>query len=104
MKTKLRVPKAWNTTASASVEASSVDMSADTVDKLLCPITREPMKIVRIFYRNADGSMDPSYVAVHPESRVVLPLPNDLLQAYTAAHPLGETQPPAPVPTHPQFG
>lgn len=85
--TTLRVPKAWDSSkntltarkADPKAVSAAVDMSAETVDKLLCPVTREPMKIVRINYRNADGTMDPSYAAVHPESRVCLPLSNEML-------------------------
>lgn len=86
--TTLRVPKAWDPSkntltarkASDKTQVSAgVDMSADTVDKLLCPVTKEPMKIVRINYRNADGTLEPSYAAVHEESRVCLPLSNEML-------------------------
>jgi len=109
--TTLRVPKAWDSskntlTARKRPEpkpvSAGVDMSADTVNNLLCPVTRQPMKIVRIFYRNADGSMDPSFVAVHPESRVCLPLTNEKLAELTAQQPrqnvatMPNMPPPAP--------
>lgn len=70
--TNLRKPQQW------SVQAR-VDMSADTVSKQLCPVTKEPMEIVRCYFRRADGTMEPSFVAVHRKSRVVLPLPNEKL-------------------------
>lgn len=104
MTTTLRMPKAWEAhknslTArkdSPKKTTAAVDMSADTVNNLLCPVTKQPMKIVRIHYRNADGTMDPSYVAVHPESRVCLPLTNEMLAEL-------EKNPPKSTPTLPTY-
>lgn len=105
----LRVPKAWDSSKNTLTArkqdskpvAAAVDMSADTVDNLKCPVTKEPMEIVRIFYRNADGTMDPSYAAVHRESRVCLPLSNEKLAELEANPPenvqtMPNMPPPAP--------
>lgn len=105
--TTLRVPKAWDSSKNTLTArkrpdvkpvSAGVDMSADTVNNLLCPVTKEPMKIVRIFYRNADGSMDPSFVAVHPESRVCLPLSNEKLAELMANPQNVDTMPNMPPP------
>lgn len=82
MTTTLRTPSAWKN--SNKVSAAALDMSSDTVDQMRCPVTKEPMEIVRCYFRKADGTMEPSFVAVHRKSRVVLPLPNAKLEQLMA--------------------
>lgn len=70
----LKTPSAWRKPVNARV-----DMSDSVVGNMLDPVTKEPMEIVQCYFRKADGTMELSHVAVHRGSRVVLPLPNEVL-------------------------
>lgn len=64
----------------AKAVKAGLDMSANSVDNMRCPATGEPMKIVQCYFREKDGTMTLSHVAMNPNSRIVLPLPNNVLQ------------------------
>lgn len=79
----LRMPKGWGVTATAEESnkevKAGIDMSADTVNNLVDPSNGEPMEIVQMYCLNGDGSRDITLVAANRNSRIVLPLSNEML-------------------------
>src|SRR6185437_2039474 len=55
-------------------------MSADTVNNLVDPSNGEPMEIVLMYCLNGDGTRDVTLVSANRNSRIVLPLPNEILE------------------------
>lgn len=76
----LRIPKAWSLKAKLTKEVKAgIDMSAETVNNMRDPSNGEPMETVQMYCLNGDGSRDLIHVAANRNSRIVLPLPNAVL-------------------------